>query len=143
MNIATVDTPLSTAALAAAAKTPQPTREQLDPAPLAPLAPQSIDLKGPTAASVEPLAALFPAQAAEDFRMRWDAVQNGFVDDPKQAVRQADELVAQVMKNLAATFAAERSKIEDESSDASGATTENLRVALRHYRSFFQRLLSL
>ena len=143
MNIATVDTPLSTAALAAAAKTPQPTREQLDPAPLAPLAPQSIELKGPTATSVEPLAALFPAQAAEDFRMRWDAVQNGFVDDPKQAVRQADELVAQVMKNLAETFAAERSKIEDESSDASGATTENLRVALRHYRSFFQRLLSL
>lgn len=70
MNIATVDTPLSTAALAAAAKTPQPTREQLDPAPLAPLAPQSIELKGPTAASVEPLAALFPAQAPEDFRMR-------------------------------------------------------------------------
>ena len=74
---------------------------------------------------------------------QWDAVQIGFVDDPKQAVRQADELVAQVMKNLADTFSNERNKLESQVEQPEQATTENLRVALHRYRSFFQRLLSL
>jgi len=90
----------------------------------------------------EELAALFPPQVAQDFRNRWDAVQIGFVDDPRQAVQHADELVAQVMKSLAESFARQRSTIEG---DVGGndASTENLRVALHRYRSFFQRLLSL
>ena len=88
----------------------------------------------------EQLAPLFLPQVAQQFRSRWDEVQIGFVDDPTQAVRHADELVAQVMKNLAETFAQERADFEGhlEQSD-----TEHLRVALRRYRSFFQRLLSL
>ena len=91
----------------------------------------------------EPLAALFLAPVAEDFRQRWDAVQIGFVDDPRQAVRSADELVAQVMKTLAETFAEQRSGIEAGVDRGGDADTENLRVALQRYRSFFQRLLSL
>jgi hypothetical protein len=91
----------------------------------------------------EPLAALFPPEMAQDFRTRWDEVQIGFVDDPKQAVRKADELVAQVMKSLAQKFADERSKFESQFDEQGSASTENLRVALRGYRSFFQRLLSL
>jgi hypothetical protein len=91
----------------------------------------------------EPLAALFLAPVAEDFRRRWDAVQIGFVDDPRQAVRSADELVAQVMKSLAETFAEQRSGIEAGVDRGGDADTENLRVALQRYRSFFQRLLSL
>jgi hypothetical protein len=91
----------------------------------------------------EPLAALFPPEMAQDFRSRWDEVQIGFVDDPKQAVRKADELVAQVMKSLAQKFADERSKFESQFDEQGSASTENLRVALRGYRSFFQRLLSL
>jgi hypothetical protein len=91
----------------------------------------------------EPLAALFLASVAEDFRQRWDAVQIGFVDDPRQAVRSADELVAQVMKSLAETFAEQRSGIEAGVDRGGDADTENLRVALQRYRSFFQRLLSL
>jgi hypothetical protein len=92
----------------------------------------------------EQLAALFPADIAGDFRSRWDAVQIGFVDDPRRAVQQADELVAQVMKNLAESFAAERSRFEQQMNAADGgASTENLRVALRRYRSFFERLLTL
>jgi CHAD domain-containing protein len=67
-------------------------------------------------------------------------VQIGFVDDPMQAVQKADELVAQVMKSLAETFADERANIEG---DVDHEDTEHLRVALRRYRSFFQRLLSL
>ena len=89
------------------------------------------------------LAALFLPDAAKEFRSRWDAVQRGFVDDPSQAVRQADELVAQVMKSLAETFSNERTKLESEIDQTDKASTENFRVALRRYRSFFERLLSL
>lgn len=88
----------------------------------------------------EQLAPLFLPQVAENFRAQWDEVQIGFVDDPASAVRRADELVAQVMKNLAQTFADERSHMEGQLHDGD---TEHMRVALRRYRSFFQRLLSL
>ncbi len=91
----------------------------------------------------EPLAALFPPEMAGDFQSRWDAVQIGFVDDPKAAVRQADELVAQVMKSLAESFANERDRFDAQLDDQDSGSTENMRVALRRYRSFFQRLLSL
>jgi 5'-deoxynucleotidase YfbR-like HD superfamily hydrolase len=94
---------------------------------------------------VEELAALFAPDAAREFRARWDEIQIGFVDDPGQAVRRADELVAQVMQNLAETFARERAELEQYlgGGQQAQASTENLRVALRRYRSFFQRLLSL
>jgi len=91
----------------------------------------------------EKLAPLFLPDVADDFRARWDAIQISFVDDPKQAVRQADELVAQVMKSLAETFSNARAKFEGNVDEKDTASTENLRVALRRYRSFFQRLLSL
>lgn len=88
----------------------------------------------------EQLAPLFLPQMAQKFKDQWDEVQIGFVDDPAQAVRRADELVAQVMKNLAETFADERANVE---SQMDQGDTELMRVALRRYRSFFQRLLSL
>ncbi|HEY0887648.1 MAG TPA: hypothetical protein VGE20_20315 [Ramlibacter sp.] len=88
----------------------------------------------------ERLAPLFLPQMAQKFKEQWDEVQIGFVDDPAQAVRRADELVAQVMKNLAETFADERANVE---SQMDQGDTELMRVALRRYRSFFQRLLSL
>jgi hypothetical protein len=93
--------------------------------------------------AAEPLAALFPPQVAQEFRQRWDQVQIGFVDDPRRAVQQADELVAHVMKSLAATFADQRSRLEAGLGREGDPNTEDLRVALRGYRSFFQRLLSL
>ena len=88
----------------------------------------------------ERLAPLFLPQIAEKFRARWDEVQIGFVDNPTEAVKKADELVAQVMKSLAETFADERANIEGQLDERD---TEHQRVALRRYRSFFQRLLSL
>jgi hypothetical protein len=87
------------------------------------------------------LAPLFASDTASDFRSRWDIVQRGFVDDPKEAVRAGDELVAQVIKSLAESFASQRATIEGDPED--GASTENLRLALRRYRSFFERLLSI
>jgi hypothetical protein len=80
---------------------------------------------------------------AKDLRSRWDAVQSSFVDDPRQAVHQGDELVAQVMKSLAETFSGGRAKLEGQLDQTDKASTETLRVALRRYRSFFERLLSL
>ena len=91
----------------------------------------------------ERLAPLFSADVAEDYRARWTAVQGSFVDDPRAAVQQGDELVAQVMKSLAESFAAEREELEGQLGESGEASTETLRVALRRYRSFFERLLSL
>ena len=127
---------LSTADLAGAGE------RQREPAPVTDAMADPIPPRGMDRPS-EPLAALFLAPVAEDFRQRWDAVQIGFVDDPRQAVRSADELVAQVMKTLAETFAEQRSGIEAGVDRGGDADTENLRVALQRYRSFFQRLLSL
>lgn len=97
----------------------------------------------PAGGDDEQLAPLFSPDVAKDFRGRWDAVQSGFVDDPRQAVRKGDELVAEVMKTLAETFSKERAKLEGQLDKEEAASTENLRVTLRHYRSFFKRLLSL
>ncbi len=65
------------------------------------------------------------------------------MDDPRQAVRDGDELVARVMKSLAESFSNERSRLETQLKDGGEASTELLRVALRRYRSFFERLLTL
>lgn len=91
----------------------------------------------------EMLAALFPPQMAEELRRRWDTIQIGFVDDPRAAVHNADELVAQVLRNLAESFANQRSDIEARLGQDGQGNTEDMRVALQRYRSFFQRLLSL
>lgn len=87
------------------------------------------------------LAPLFAEDVATEFRSRWDVVQRGFVDDPRQSVRAGDELVAQVIKSLVETFSGQRASVEGERADQ--ASTENLRLALRRYRSFFERLLSI
>jgi hypothetical protein len=101
------------------------------------------DVRADDVRNDEALAPLFTPDTADGFRSRWDAVQIGFVDDPAKAVRDADELVAQVMKTLADSFAQERARFDEEMAQAGNAATENQRVALRRYRSFFQRLLSL
>ena len=138
MNEATNEKNLTTADLVAAAKAPN---EKRDPRAASPEPAASRDAVG--AEEREQLVELFPQDLAQDFRSRWDAVQIGFVDDPKQSVQKADELVAQVMSSLAETFAKERSELEAYVSGTETASTENLRVALRRYRSFFERLLSL
>ena len=91
----------------------------------------------------EKLDPLFAPEMAHDYRARWAAVQSSFVDDPRKAARQGDELVAQVMQSLAESFAGERDKLEGQLGQTGEASTEILRVSLRRYRSFFERLLSL
>jgi hypothetical protein len=85
---------------------------------------------------------LFSGAEAGDLRARWDTIQVGFVDEPRGAVEQADNLVAGTMKRLAEVFAAERSKLEGQWAQGENVSTEDLRLALRRYRSFFARLLS-
>jgi hypothetical protein len=93
-------------------------------------------------AAQEPNIPLFAPNDALDFRSRWEKIQIGFVDEPRKAVEQADELVAGAIKRLADVFATERHKLEAEWDKTDNVSTEDLRVALRRYRSFFDRLLS-
>src|SRR5579864_3933591 len=85
---------------------------------------------------------LFPSNELENLRSRWSEVQTAFVDEPRKAVEQADNLVASAMKRLAEVFAEERSKLEKQWDRGDNVSTEDLRVALQRYRTFFQRLLS-
>ena len=73
---------------------------------------------------------------------RWSAIQTGFVDEPRKAVEEADALVAEVMKRLAEIFADERGQLESQWERTEQISTEDLRLAMRRYRSFFERLLS-
>lgn len=79
---------------------------------------------------------------AEGFRQRWESLQAGFVDEPRQMVEQADELVEELMQRLSAGFADKRNELEAQWEKGDDASTEDLRVALTRYRSFFNRLLS-
>ena len=88
-------------------------------------------------------APLFPNSELEELRNRWNGVQTAFVDEPRRAVEQADGLVASAMKRLAEVFAEERSKLEHQWDRGDNVSTEDLRIALQRYRSFFQRLLSI
>ena len=86
---------------------------------------------------------LFSELETEDFRSQWSTVQTGFVDEPRQTVAEADKLVASVMQRLAEGFANERSGLEKQWDQGDHVSTEDLRVALQRYRSFFSRLLKL
>jgi len=85
---------------------------------------------------------MFPAEEANGYRTRWDAIQTGFVDEPRKAVEEADALVAQSIKRLSEVFADERTRLESQWDRGEQISTEDLRLALRKYRSFFERLLS-
>ena len=84
---------------------------------------------------------LFPTEVSGEFRSRWSDIQTGFVDTPREAVEHADELVAEAIKRLAESFAQERARLEEQWSRDGDVSTEDLRLALQRYRSFFQRLL--
>jgi hypothetical protein len=86
---------------------------------------------------------LFTESEMGDFRAQWSKVQTGFVDEPRRTVKDADTLVAAVMQRLQQGFANERSGLEKQWDSGDNVSTEDLRVALQRYRSFFDRLLKL
>jgi len=85
---------------------------------------------------------LFRADEAGSFRTKWESVQTAFVDDPRHAVEDADHLVAEAIQRLASVFADERTNLEHQWNGGGDASTEDLRLALQKYRSFFERLLA-
>jgi len=85
---------------------------------------------------------VLPADRTAGYRGRWDDIQSRFVDDPRSSVEQADTLVLEVVQDLQTTFGSERTSLEAQWQSGEDVQTEDLRVALRRYRSFFDRLLS-
>jgi hypothetical protein len=92
---------------------------------------------------VEAPAPLFVDAELNGYRARWGGIQTGFVDEPRKAVEQADALVAELMQRLTDGFASERHRLEERWGRNEQASTEDLRQAMRRYRSFFERLLTI
>jgi hypothetical protein len=95
----------------------------------------------PSAPPTDESTPLFSAEEAQRLRGSWDAIQTAFVDEPKRAVENADELVASAMKRVAEVFARERENLEHQWDRGEEISTEDLRVAFQRYRSFFTRIL--
>ena len=111
---------------------PRPRRQDEDP-----------EAAAPTPTDTEGAEPLFARDEADDLRGRWTAIQAGFVDEPRTAVEEADGLVAKAIKRVAETFADERAGLESQWDSGDDVSTEDLRQALRRYRSFFDRILSM
>jgi hypothetical protein len=88
-------------------------------------------------------AALFEPAVLNDFNTRWSEVQTGFVDEPRSAVQRADALVSDVINRIGDSFSRERAQLEQQWDRGGDVSTEDLRLALQRYRSFFSRLLTL
>ena len=100
------------------------------------------DRAGGGADDIDEAGSLLPEGEESDFQRGWEEIQTRFVDDPRQAVEDADALVAGVMQRIAEGFAQARDGLEGQWSRGEDVGTEELRVALQRYRAFFRRLLS-
>jgi hypothetical protein len=131
---------LSTAELAAAAE-----QQRSSESSTTVIAPESspVQRSEPDQSTAERHEPLFDSSRAETLRGRWADIQAGFVDEPRRAVEQADSLVAEVMQQLAQAFSEARSGLESQWDRGDDINTEDLRQALRRYRSFFDRLLAM
>jgi len=63
------------------------------------------------------------------------------VDEPRSAVQQADALVSDVIDKITEMFSNEHGSLEEQWKEGKDVSTEDLRQALQHYRSFFNRLV--
>jgi hypothetical protein len=122
---------LSTADLSAAAQARREDRHDQTDAPAK---------QTGTDSNEQPMA-LFSEQQVSELRSRWDQIQAGFVDEPRGAVEKADGLVADAISRLAEGFARTRAELDHQWNRGDTVSTEDLRQALRRYRSFFTRLL--
>ena len=114
----------------------------LDEAPLPePQMGETLKEQAPPDTSAGSPEALLDPVDRERFRTRWSQIQGTFVDEPRSAVQQADALVAEVIEQITQLFANESSALQDQWNQGDDASTEDLRQALQHYRSFFNRLM--
>ena len=86
---------------------------------------------------------LLPSNENQELRFRWDRIQTSFVDEPRQSVKEADALVGETIQRLSDTFSQARTRMEQDWDRGDSVSTEDLRTALRRYRSFFTRLLAM
>ena len=119
-----------------------PAGAEAGPSPAAATVGDTPDSTRPAAANADDGARSGLLGDTKEFTDRWEAIQAGFVDEPRRAVEDADALVAKVIDRMNQAFATQRSRLEARWSQGEQASTEDLRVALHHYRSFFNRLLS-
>lgn len=125
-------------AVDASARTDQPRGARMDSA----AARLGADPATPHAKDVdERPEALIPEDRSADYRARWDVVKGQFVDDPRSAVQGANTMVGEILDELEELFRRQRSELEQGLTDDE-TSTEDLRLALRRYHSFFDRLLS-
>ena len=102
---------------------------------------ETITHKAPVVTNAGSLAALLNHEESDHFRTRWNVIQGKFVDEPRAAVEQADALVSEVIEQIIQMFANEHSSLEGQWNQGSDVSTEDLRMALQRYRSFFNRLV--
>ncbi|HSL46303.1 MAG TPA: hypothetical protein VK897_22905 [Anaerolineales bacterium] len=105
--------------------------------------PQTAEPRAAAVTEQGELMPLFEDNEAKQFRTQWLNIQSKFVDDPRESVKQADELVASVLKSVTMGFSDRRVALEQQWNSGEDISTEDLRVALKRYRSFFDRLLTL
>jgi hypothetical protein len=86
---------------------------------------------------------LVPKRQKEDMRERWQTIQASFVDEPRKAVQEADQLVNSAIQQMEEVFRNQRTQMEQTWSGGKDVSTEDLRLSLQRYRTFFDRLLSL
>jgi hypothetical protein len=102
---------------------------------------KTITHEAPVGMPAESSTPLLIREEAEHFRTRWNEIQGNFVDEPRAAVEQADGLVSEVIEQITQMFATEHHSLEDQWNQDNDVSTEDLRKALQHYRSFFNRLV--
>jgi hypothetical protein len=107
----------------------------------APILGKTIIHEAPAGTNAGSLAALLNHEESEHLRSRWNEIQGKFVDEPRAAVQQADALVSEVIEKITKMFANEHSSLEGQWKQGNDVSTEELRQALQHYRSFFNRLV--
>jgi hypothetical protein len=138
------DAEVPTMTLAEAKTAPRDARPAED-VPTAPLDSEGLEAESqshPHEAQPSSETPLFTDDVLAALRTRWDGVQAGFVDDPRDCVQKADGLVTDVVGKLTAGFTQARTRLEGQWSRGEEASTEDLRVALTRYRDFFERLLA-
>ena len=154
MNEIEREKPLTTADLAAAARREEkprrvetggeeiteevPIRGEKEPVPEG----ERLADRRPARRETESAEPLFATEEAHRLREEWDSIQIAFVDEPRASVKRADRLVAQAIQRLAEVFSAERGALEKQWDRGDEVSTEDLRLVLQRYRSFFGRLLS-
>jgi hypothetical protein len=111
-----------------------------------PVAANDVTPTGRSVGNAEPGGAgvpLFSDEECQSLRSRWESLQVGFVDEPRQSVERADQLVNEAINGLAHGFSSQRERLEQQWHRDQAVSTEDLRLAFRRYRSFFERLVSM